>query len=77
MKINWDAVGKEPVKIANIMATRNYKMFRLLEGNRNLDHVPKLIKSINAVGILFQPILVNEKFENHRGSAQVSRIEIS
>lgn len=62
--INWDSIGKEPIKIANIMATRNYGLFRFVEGNRPIDnHFMKIVKMIETVGTLWCPVLVNENFE--------------
>lgn len=64
MKVDWSAIGKESVKVANLMATRNYDMFRYIEGNRPIDnHFKKIMKMIEAVGTLYCPILVNEKNE--------------
>lgn len=68
--IQWDSIGKEPVKVAYIMATRNYKMFRFLDGNRDTKHANKLIKSLMAIGILYQPVLINEKNEIVEGQGR-------
>lgn len=70
MKTDWSQVGKNPVKVANLMATRNYDMFRFLDGNRETKHYKKLIKSLMAIGILYQPILVNEKYEIVEGQGR-------
>lgn len=69
-KVDWDAIGKEPVKIANIMATRNYGMFRFLDGNRDTKHAKKLVKSLVKIGILYQPVLVNERNEIVEGQGR-------
>lgn len=62
--------SKDPWKVANIMATYNYDQFRLLEGNREFGHFKKLIKSIMEIGVLYQPILVNEKYEIVEGQGR-------
>lgn len=67
---DWRDVGKESVKVANIYATRNYEMFKFLPGNRNTNHARKIMASIKAVGILFQPILINEKCEIIEGQGR-------
>lgn len=68
--VNWESIGKEPVKIASIMATRKYDMFRFLDGNRDVKHFKKLVKSLVAIGILYQPVLVNENYEIVEGQGR-------
>lgn len=48
-----------------IQRTNNYYMFKRLEGNRFVDpkKVNKLKKSIDEVGYISNPIIVNEKME--------------
>lgn len=70
MKNDWSTVGKESVKVANIMATRNYDQFRFLDGNREVKHFKKLVKSLMAIGILYQPVLVNENYEIVEGQGR-------
>lgn len=50
-------------KVATIYETDEYNMFRFLEGNRDINHANKIIKSIEEIGLLLSPILVNEKYE--------------
>ena len=50
-------------KCATIYETDEYNAFRLLEGNRDIRHSNKIIKSIQEIGLLMSPILVNERFE--------------
>ena len=50
-------------KIAVVYETKNYAKFKIIEGNRPIDHAKKIIESISEIGMLWQPILVNEKFE--------------
>lgn len=50
--------------IGNIYETREYEKFVIMEkGNRVIDHAHKIERSILENGMLFSPILVNEKFE--------------
>lgn len=65
-----DAKSKDSWKIANIMGTYNYDQFRFLDGNRNTGHFKKLIKSITEIGVLYQPILVNENYEIVEGQGR-------
>lgn len=53
-------VLKESYKICS---TKNYKQFKFIDGNRDVNHAAKIKKSIEAVGFLMCPILVNEKME--------------
>ena len=50
-------------KITTVYETLDYSRFKIIEGNRGLDHVAKVKKSIEKVGYLYCPILVNEKWE--------------
>lgn len=47
----------------NIIETSDYEMFERLEGNRDITNVKKIIESINTVGYIPNPIIVNEKYE--------------
>lgn len=46
-----------------VLSTSNYSMFKLIEENREIDHYKKIIASIEGVGYVPVPIIVNEKFE--------------
>lgn len=46
-----------------VKSTRNYAMFRFIDGNRDTKHAEKIKKSIEAVGLLICPVLCNEKME--------------
>ena len=50
-------------RIAGIYESKDYDKFKMLDANRKLGHVQKIIDSIKSVGVLWVPILVNEKFE--------------
>ena len=50
-------------KVATIYETDNYDKFRIVDGNRPIDHAKKIIESIKEIGMLWQPVLVNERFE--------------
>ncbi len=49
--------------VGKIFETKDYDRFKILEGNRPINHVKKLIVSIQSIGMLMRPVLVNEKFE--------------
>lgn len=50
-------------KVTSVYSTMDYDVFTFIEGNRELDHVKAVKESIEKVGFLWVPILVNEKFE--------------
>ena len=50
-------------KITTVYQSDDYSKFKLIEGNRPIDHAKKIIESIKEIGMLWQPILVNERFE--------------
>lgn len=49
--------------IGIIYTTNDYDKFKKLEGNRDVKGVKKIISSINSVGYVLSPILINEKYE--------------
>lgn len=51
------------MKIPEIKETKDYSNFKRLEGNRDVKCVKKIIDSINKVGYLFSPIMVNEQMQ--------------
>ena len=57
--------------------TNDYGMFRVLNGNRDIKqkHVDELKRSMETIGILDVPILVNEKFEVIDGQHRLEAIK--
>lgn len=53
-------LDSEKVKVYE---TTDYDKFKKLEGNRDAKSAKKVIQSIQSVGYIMSPILVNEKFE--------------
>ena len=49
--------------IGHIYTTGDYTIFKKLQGNRDVKGTKKIIDSINSVGYVLSPILVNEKYE--------------
>lgn len=49
--------------VAHIFSTTDYDKFRLIDDNRELRSIGKILRSIQAVGQVMSPILVNEKME--------------
>lgn len=47
----------------DVKETKNYGMFKRLEGNRDVKCVKKIMDSIEKVGYIPNPIIVNEKME--------------
>jgi hypothetical protein len=49
--------------IGKIYQTTNYDSFKRLKGNRDVRNAKKIVDSINKVGYVLSPILVNENME--------------
>lgn len=49
--------------IGNVYETFDYERFKILLGNRDIPCIDKISKSIDDVGCLVIPIIVNEKYE--------------
>lgn len=49
--------------IGQIYQTTNYSQFKRLKGNRDVRNAKKIMDSINEVGYVLSPILVNESME--------------
>lgn len=60
-----------------IYETANYSDFKTMEGNRAVkdDRVNKIVESINKVGYVLSPILVNENMEVIDGQGRLSALE--
>lgn len=56
--------------IGNVYETFDYDKFKKLLGNRNIPSIDKIIKSIDDVGSLIVPIIVNEKYEIIEGQTR-------
>lgn len=49
--------------VGQIYETYDYGKFKRLEGNREVKNFTRVLDSINTVGVILNPVLVNEKFE--------------
>ena len=60
-----------------IHVTDNYSDFKCIDGNRSVrdDRVNKIVESINKVGYVLSPILVNEKMEVIDGQGRLAALE--
>ena len=60
-----------------VYVTDNYSMFKRLDGNRIVRdrRVDKIVQSINAVGYITSPILVNENYEVIDGQGRLAALE--
>lgn len=63
--------------IGKIYQTEDYDKFKRLRGNRDKKSVKKILKSINDVGYVLSPILVNEKFEVIDGQNRLDALRIA
>ena len=62
--------------IAKVYRTTDYTMFRRLQGNRDSeDHVKRIRNSIENVGYVMSPILVNEKREVVDGQGRLGALK--
>lgn len=63
--------------IAKVFTTRDHKKFKHLEGNREVTQfrANKIRKSIETNGYIFNPIIVNEKYEIIDGAGRQSVLE--
>ena len=60
-----------------IERTNNYKIFKKLKGNRDVapTRVRKIVESINKVGYITSPVIVNEKMEVIDGQGRLQALE--
>ena len=60
-----------------IERTNNYKIFKKLKGNRDVsqNRTKKIIESINKVGYITSPVIVNEKMEVIDGQGRLEALE--
>ena len=59
-----------------VLVSNDYDMFKRLSGNRSVEEprVQKIINSINKVGYILSPILVNENFEVIDGQGRLEAL---
>ena len=59
-----------------VMVTNDYDQFKKLPGNRAVEEprINKIIKSINKVGYILSPIIVNEKYEVIDGQGRLEAL---
>ena len=58
-----------------IYETYDYPLFKRLEGNRDIKCVKKIVDSIQKIGYVLNPILVNEKYEVIDGQNRICALE--
>lgn len=60
-----------------VKRTNNYSMFKELKGNREVSpvRIRKIVESINKVGYITSPIIVNEKMEVIDGQGRLKALE--
>lgn len=68
---NKVTVGADKVAY-HVYVTANYDKFRFIDGNRDINSLSNLRKSIKSHGWYRQPILVNERFEIIEGQHRYS-----
>ena len=64
-------------KTTLVRQTNNYMKFQILKGNRNVSQsrVNKIIASINRVGYITNPIIVNEHMEVIDGQGRLEALK--
>lgn len=67
--------GKE--KIYNVYVTRDYGIFKRLVGNRDIpeSRISKIVESIQTIGWVHNPIIVNEKMEVIDGQGRLTALQ--
>lgn len=58
-----------------VYETKDYDVFKRLEGNRDIRNVNKIVESIKKVGYIFNPIMVNENMEVIDGQNRLKALE--
>ena len=61
--------------IGQIYQTADYTKFKRLPGNRDVKNAKKIVDSINDVGYVLSPILVNEKMEVVDGQNRLEALQ--
>lgn len=62
--------------VGQIYQTDDYNLFKKLDGNRDAGNVTAILKSIDEVGYVLSPILVNEDFEVIDGQHRLEALKI-
>ena len=69
---------EEKIKVAyNVYTTRDYSIFKRLAGNRDIpeSRISKIVTSIQEVGWVHNPIIVNEKMEVIDGQGRLTALQ--
>ena len=71
--------GKEEERSVayNVYTTRDYSIFKRLEGNRDIpeSRISKIVESIQTIGWVHNPIVVNEKMEVIDGQGRLTALQ--
>ena len=61
----------------NVYVTKDYSIFRRLEGNRDIpeSRISKIVESIQTIGWVHNPIIVNEKMEVIDGQGRLTALQ--
>lgn len=62
--------------VGQIYQTDDYSIFKKLDGNRDTGNVKAILESIDDVGYLLSPILINENFEVIDGQHRLEALKI-
>lgn len=58
-----------------VYKTTNYSLFKRLEGNRAVKAQKRIIESMNEIGVIDNPIIVNENFEVIDGQNRLAALQ--
>ena len=58
-----------------VYQTSNYDLFKKLNGNRDVKNEKVIIKSIQKIGLIDNPIIVNEKYEVIDGQNRLKALQ--
>lgn len=62
-------------KIIEVFETNDYGLFKRLKGNRDVNNVKGIVRSIKQVGYIMNPIIVNENMEVIDGQNRIEALQ--
>ena len=63
-------------KTIEVFETSDYGIFKRLKGNRDVNNVKRIIKSIKSVGYIMNPVIVNENMEVIDGQNRIEALQM-
>ena len=75
--MNLELQNKTAETAYNVYVTKDYSIFRRLVGNRDIpeSRISKIVESIQTIGWIHNPIIVNEKMEVIDGQGRLTELQ--